>query len=205
MINLLPPATREEYRYARSNRRLLPWIVALAASVLVLIAIAFYGSAALNHTADNYAQQIKSSQATLARSHVAEVKTRVGDISSSLRLVTDVLGKEVLFSKLLTRISAVVPGGVNLTGLNINQSDSAIDLNAAAINYQAATQLQANLTDPANQIFSKADLVGVNCSKKSSTDQSETNSKYPCTVDIRAQFNPSNQFLFISNTNEAKK
>lgn len=198
MINLLPEDTRTSYRYARRNRRLLPWITALVVSIIVLIGIAIYGDFTLNQASTAYNTQIALSQSSLDKAHVNEVKSQVADISGSLRLAVKVLGREVLFSKLLTRIGAVVPSGVNLTGLNINQDDNAIDLDAAASNYQAATQLQANLTDPANQIFSKADLVSVNCASGNSNTPG-FDPTHPCSVNIRAQFATDNQFLFISN------
>jgi hypothetical protein len=94
---------------------------------------------------------------------------------------------------LLQQISTVVPNGVNLTGLDINQADGAIDINAKASSYTAATQLQANLNDPDNQIFAKADLINVGCSGSSS------DSTHPCTVTIRALFGSDNPFLFINS------
>lgn len=196
MINLLPLEVSENYRYARRNQRALPWVIALIAALVLLAVISVYGIITLNQTANNYQQQVTSSQHALSSAHVSKVTSNIEDISSSLRLVTEVLGREILFSKLLTQISTVVPSGVNLTGLNINQDDTAIDLNAEASNYSAATQLQANLTDPSNQIFSKADLVSVNCAK---TTSANTNPLFPCAVEIRAEFNPSNQFLFIND------
>lgn len=197
MINLLPPTTRDSYRYARRNQKLVPWLVALVVALIGLTGIAFYGTVSLNQVADNYQKQINISQQVLRKEHVDEVKANVNNISSSLKLVVKVLGREVLFSKLLQQISAVVPSGVNLTGLNINQDDGAIDIVAKASGYQAATQLQANLTDPANKIFAKADLVSVNCGKTNSSSQS-TDSAHPCTVNIRALFGDNSQYLFIN-------
>lgn len=201
MINLLPPETRDGYRYARRNQRLVPWLIALVLALVGLALISIYGSISLNAQANNYNQQIAASQATLNKEHVSTVKTQVGSISGSIKLAVQVLGREVLFSKLLEQITTVVPSGVNLTGLNINQADGAIDIVADASNYQAATQLQANLTDPANQIFAKADLVSVNCNTSGSASPS-SDPTHPCTVTIRALFGPNNRFLFI---NEGKK
>lgn len=201
MINLLPPETRQGYRYARRNQKLVPWLIALALAIVGLALISVYGAVSLNHQANNYNHQISSSQLALNKEHVSSVKTEVGSISGSLKLAVQVLGREVLFSKLLEQITTVVPSGVNLTGLNINQDDGAIDIVANASNYQAATQLLANLTDPANQIFAKADLVSVNCATPSASSPA-VDPAHPCTVTIRALFGPNNQFLFI---NEGKK
>ncbi len=201
MINLLPTETRDGYHYARANQKLVPWIVALVLAIVGLVAIAMYGNITLNSSSDNYEKQIASSQQTLEQQHVASVKTEVTNISGSIKLAVSVLGREVLFSKLLEQITTVIPPGVNLTGLDINQDDGAIDLVANASGYQAATQLQANLTDPSNQIFSKADLVSVDCSKAGSSGPG-IDPAHPCVVTIRALFGNNQQFLFI---NEAQK
>lgn len=200
MINLLPAETRSSYHYARNNSQLLPWVTALVLAIIGLVGITIYGNISLNQTGKAYDAQVAASEASLAKSHLQATESQVADISGSLKLVVNVLGREILFSKLLTRVGTVVPSGVNLTGLNIDQSDSAIDLDASATNYQAATQLQANLTDPANQIFSKADLVSVSCvNPNSGSNTPGFDPTHPCSVSIRAQFAADNQFLFINS------
>lgn len=201
MINLLPPEAKETYHYGRRSQKLVPWITALVLALVGLGLIAIYGSVSLNQAASSYQGQINASQLALQKAHVDAVKVKVNNISSSLKLVTKVLGREILFSKLLQQVTTVVPSGVNLTGLDINQDDGAIDIVADASGYQAATQLQANLTDPSNQIFAKADLVSVSCGKANTAD---TDPAHPCTVNIRALFGPNNQYLFINNKPEAK-
>jgi hypothetical protein len=111
-------------------------------------------------------------------------------ISNNLKLVVKVLSREVLFSKLLTQIGSTLPKGAVLTSLNIAQTTGAIDLEAGAIDYDSAAQIQANLRDPNNKIFSKADLVSIQCTGSSA---------YPCKVQIRAQFASNNPYLFINN------
>lgn len=200
MINLLPTDVRTNYIYARRNSRVMPWLFALVIALFGLAAITVYGISSTEKVASGYNQQINSSKSILKKENVDDVTAKIGNISSSLKLMVSVLGKEVLFSKLLQQISTVIPQGVNLTGLNINQEDGAIDLVANASNYQAATQLQANLTDPNNQIFATADLESVNC--KTSQSSSGAVPALPCVVNIRALFGSNQQYLFI---NEGKK
>lgn len=200
MINLLPPAQKDSFRYARRNTHTMPWVVALVIALAGLGVIALYGVASSNNVAASYQKQIGLSQKTLQDEHVDTVRAKAADVSTSLNLALKVLGREVLFSKLLQQISTVVPNGVNLTGLNINQDDGALDIVANASNYQAATQLQANLTDPNNQLFSEADLVSVDCSKSAT----QTDPAHPCTVTISALFGANDSYLFISNKNGGK-
>ena len=109
-----------------------------------------------------------------------------------------VLSKEVLFSKLLTQVGSVMPGGSVLTALSINQLSGGLDLQAKATDYQTATQVQVNLQDPKSLLFEKVDIVNVQCQSTVTADPLVA--KYPCTVQMRALFSKTNPFLFISPT-----
>lgn len=200
MINLLPTTTKETYRYARRNRQLMPWLIALVVTLAGLGVIGVYGLASSDSIANNYSSQIATDQAKLNSPATKKIETKARDISNSLNLSLKVLGREVMFSKLLKQLGTVVPSGVNLTGLNINQDDRSLDINAKASSYNTATQLQANITDPHNKIFSKADLVSVSCNKNTS----QGDLAHPCTMTIRALLNSDNNFLFINDKSGAK-
>lgn len=113
------------------------------------------------------------------------LKKEVTSVSNNLKLMVTVLSKEILFSKLLAQLGTITPQNVVLTDLSISQTESAIDITAQAANYNAAAQLQANLADKNNQIFSSADIVNITCASGSTAT---TNTAYPCTVNIRALF-----------------
>lgn len=198
MINLLPPDLKQAYRYARINRRLSRWLMAFAAAIGGVAIITAIGLVMMNHSIQADQTQISGAKARLASQNSTTIQRQVADISSNLKLMVKVLSKEILFSKLLAQLGNITPPNVILTNLSISQTDSAIDITAQTSNYNAATQLQVNLADPANQIFSKADLVTVNCGSNAS--QAPINSKYPCTATIRALFTKDNPFLFINNS-----
>lgn len=193
MINLLPPVLKAEYRYARLNVALRRWVLMLTAALLGLGIIATYGLVTLQRSTSDYNRHIVAAETKFKQENFAGTQKQIQDISGSFKLVVKVLGQEVLFSELLKQIATSIPPNANLTGLNINQSQAAIDITANASNYSAATQLQANLSDPRNKIFSKADIVSVTCGSNA------TNSRYPCTINIRALFTPNNPFLFIND------
>jgi hypothetical protein len=109
-----------------------------------------------------------------------------------------VLSKEILFSKLIQQVGAAMPANTSLNGLSINKVQGGIDLTASAVDYTAATQVQVNLSDAQNKIFTQADIVSINCSTGTSSSTQDTT--YPCTVTIRALFAKNNPFLFINNT-----
>ena len=192
MINLLPPLVKENYRYGLRNTLLRRWAFACVAAVIGLGLIATYGLLTLQNSTNHFRAQVNSTQSQLEQQNLKGTEAHVKDLSSSLKLVVQVLSKEVLFSKLLKQIATVIPSQAVLTGLNINQTSGGIDITAAATDYDTATQVQVNLQDPANKIFSKADIVSINCTANSPTDQ------YPCKIQLRALFSNNNPYLFIN-------
>lgn len=190
MINLLPPDLKEAYRYAHRNVVLVRWVVAFGVGLVLFAGISTGGLIYLKQIDNGYANDIASKHASLKQQDEAGVEKQVKDISGSLKLAVQVLSKEVLFSRLLAQLATVTPNNTILTDLNITQDQTAINITAKTTNYIAATQVQANITDPANKIFSHADIVSINCG--------QSDPRYPCEVVIRALFSQDNPFLFIN-------
>lgn len=193
MINLLPPETKQDFLYGARNTTLLHWATAFVIGIVGLVLIATYGLVTIQRSTNSYANQVAIAEQQLAKQDLTGTEKQVKELSSDFKLVVQVLSKQVLFSKLLKQIATVIPSNTVLTGLNINQTSGGIDISAAAKDYETATQLQLNLQDPSNKIFSKADIVTINCT---STTQGNA---YPCTVQIRALFSNNNPYLFINS------
>ena len=196
-INLLPPDIKQGYHYARHNTRLVNWVVVFTFALVGLAAISLGGVWYLNQAAKPYYRQVADTQTNLKKQDQAGTEKQVKDITNNLKLAVQVLSKEVLFSKLLKQLAVIIPVNVTLSNLDISQTTGALDITANTTDYNAATQLQVNLADPANKLFIKADIVNINCSGANNTSG---NAKYPCTVTLRALFAANNPFLFISNT-----
>jgi Tfp pilus assembly protein PilN len=194
MINLLPPDLKNTYRYASHNHRLVHWFVMFGVGLVGVIAIAAAGILYMQQNSDRYARTISETNHSLEKQDLAQTQKQVKEISNNLKLVVQVLSREVLFSKLLKQLGTVTPSNTILTDLSIVQTTGGIDITAKAIDYQAATQLQINLEDSRNKIFSKADIVAINC------NETDPDAKYPCTVTLRALFADNNPFLFINSS-----
>lgn len=192
MINLLPPDVKNGYRYAERNVALRRWVMLFVLALIGLGIIATYGLVSIHRSTVNYNHQIASTEALFKQENFSGTQQQIQDISNSFRLVVKVLSKEVLFSQLIKQIGASMPNNTNLTGLAINQVQGGIDITANATDYKTASQVQVNLADPANKIFSSADIESINC-------QNSQNPTYPCTVTIRALFTKDNPFLFINS------
>lgn len=200
MINLLPPDLKESYTYAHRNTRLVKWTIAFGGALIGLALISAFGILYIQQTSLSYDSQIASLQQSLKSKKLKETEAQTKEISDNVKLAVNVLSKEVLFSKLIKQLGALMPSNTRLKDLSINQEQSGVDISANAIDYKAATQLQVNLQDPENKIFSKADIVSITCA---SIDETSSNnplaSRYPCEVTIRAVFAKDNPFLFINS------
>lgn len=200
MINLLPPDLKESYRFAGRNRFLRKWLFAFGFALVGLALISVGGIWYLQQNAKNYEKQNDSTQLALAAQKQSTTEKQVQEISDNVKLVVKVLSKEILFSKLLKQLATIIPSNATLSGLSINQLQGALDISANTTDYAAASQLQVNLADPNNKIFSKADIVNITCTSDTSGSTQDTiKSKYPCTVTVRALFNANNPYLFIGN------
>lgn len=195
MINLLPPDLKQSYRFAHLNHRLLHWVILFGIGLVGVIALGAAGTIYLQQQTSNYNAVIATSKEQLARQNLDGTQKQVKEISNNLKLVVQVLSREVLFSKLLTQLGSAMPANTILSNLNIMQTTGGLDITARATDYQAATQVQVNLSDPANKIFSNADIVSIVCQPATSGIEST----YPCVVTIRALFAKDNPFLFIHN------
>lgn len=192
MINLLPPDEKSSIMYARRNTKLRKWIVALVCVLLGMFVLLAAGHFYIASTSNRISKQVAEAEESLQAQKIDETEKRLQDLSDNLKLIIQVLSKEVLFSKLLRQIGAVMPPGSVLSSIELSKVEGGIDLKAEALNYETATQIQVNLQDPSNKLFDKVDIIQVNCGV--------TGGSYPCEVSLRAQFLKNNPYTFISNT-----
>lgn len=183
---------KDGYRFARRNYHLSRWVTALALAIAGAAVLAGFGWMYINHMSDTYQSRIGKSQENLKAQQYDQVQKQVKEMSNNLELSVQVLSKQVLFSELLKRLGSLMPKDTKLTGLNIAQTQGAIDIAASAKDQTAATQVQVNLTGDKDAVFSKVDIVSINCSYGSSDD-------YPCKATFRALFAEKNPFLFIGD------
>lgn len=195
MINLLPPQTKESILFARRNQQLVNWLIAVTLGVIGIALVISVGKVYISYLTNSYSKIVQQEKQQLASQKLDETKNKVEEISNNTKLVSQVLNREVLFSKLLTGIGAAMPPGASLQNLSIGKLDGGIDLQAVATDYQTATQVQVNLQDSHNNIFDKADIVNITC-----TTAVNAQNKYPCQVSIRATFAKNSPYLFANTT-----
>ncbi len=193
MINLLPPDYKENILYARRNRTLFNWAIAMVVSLLILAAVIASGYLLLNNSMRTQSAQTEAARQHLKEEKIDETKGQLEEISSNTKLILQVLSREILFSKLLKQLGASLPAGTTLQSIQIDKVQGGITLKALAKDVESATQIQVNLSDPNNKIFQKADIESINCNPASK-------SVYDCTVQLRALFAKDNPYVYISTT-----
>lgn len=203
MINLLPPEVKENTVYAKRNSRLRRWTIGLFASILAILTIVAAGQIYLQSSIRSYSTQVQQGQDELKAQNLEDAQSKVQDLTDSLKLVVQVLSREILFSKLITQIGSALPNGTILTDLSINKLQGGIDLRAATVDKQSATQVQLNLQDPNNKIFDRADIINIQCDSATASKGDPVKSQYPCTVQLRALFSQSNSFAFIPKSSSS--
>lgn len=191
MINLLPPDLKEQYTYGRRNVSLRRWAISLLFGLFGVALVTFAGLFYMEKSIVTHRADVARAEQLLKEQKLEETRESAKNITGSIKLAVDVLSKEILFSQLLTQIATVVPPNTSLTDLTISKEQDNIEIKAVSADYVSATQLQVNLEDPSNKIFSKADIQSINCSSTQA-------SRYPCTVAIRALFSKDNPYLFIN-------
>lgn len=191
MINLLPSDYGASLRYSRLNVILRRWLVAalLACGGLVLIlAVSWMYITRQNK---NLTKNIDSVNQQLRAEDLAGTQKKAKDITSNIKIINQVLSREIRFSGLITQIGSAMPPGTVLSGLTLSKVDGGLDLSASARDHTSAAQIAVNLSDPKNKIFDKVDIVNINCS-------STSGSTYPCSATFRALFNKSTRGQFLN-------
>ena len=194
MINLMPPQAKEDVTYARRNALLIKWIIAVVIAAVGSLLIIGFGQIYLTQTAKTYQKQIDEGQTQLKIQKLEETQARVNEISGNLKLVVQVLSRNILFSKVLRQVGAAIPSGAVLTDLTINNVQGGIDLTFEAKDYQTGSQIVLNLQDPENKVFEKADIEEISCDS-----ELQSNRTYLCQVSVRALFGDKSPFLFIND------
>lgn len=192
MINLLPPEVKQEITYGRRNNVLVRWIVAV---IIVIAGIGFmtiFGLFYINQNVKSQQKVAKIAQQSIDNRNLEATKNELQSLSDKIKTIVQILNRQLLFSKMLTTIGGILPGGAVLSDINLTTSDLAIDLSLATIDRAAATQAFININDPKNNFFDKADLVSIICEGTGSK-------KYPCTARIRVTLKNDSSFYFLNS------
>lgn len=191
MINLSPDYHKESLKYARRNATLLSWLLGTMSILILISGTLLAGHYYLSSETKGFATINSNIEQELKEKDLEGTLKTIQNISNNLKLIVQVLSKQILFSELIKQIGSVMPENTVLSNIELSKVDGGIDLTADAKDHNTATQIQLNLADPANKLFDKVDLVSINCTPTSDSD-------YPCKVSLRALFAKDTQFKAIN-------
>ncbi len=191
MINLLPTEYSNRLRFARQNTLIRKWLAGALAAIFGLLAILALGSLYISQPSKNIQRGIDSTQKQLETEKLKTVEKQSKEISDNIKVINQVLNKEIRFSALVTDIAKIMPSGSVLASLSISQVDGAIDLSVNTTDYGSALQTSANLSDSKNNIFDKVDIISINCSPAGS-------STYSCSSTFKALFSKTVPSRYLS-------
>jgi Tfp pilus assembly protein PilN len=197
MINLLPGDYKEDIMYARRNTRVRHWIILSTLALAGVGIIVAGGLLYLRQSVNSSNKQLELSRQMLETQKVGETQKRLEEISANTKLTVQVLSREILFSKLLRQIGSALPNSTVLKSLQIDKLQGAVQLNAGAADFNAATQLQLNLQDPKNGVFDKADINSITCGTPT---PGAPVTALPCDVNLKALFKKNNTYVYIAPT-----
>lgn len=180
MINLLPPADKRQIRAGRSNALLLRY------NVLLLVAVAFLMAAIgvvyvyLGNTKLGAEQVIKENQAKVA--DFADTEKEANEFKNNLAIAKQILDKEVIYTKVILEISALLPKGVVLDNLNLDAKTfgTQTTLSAHAKTVNDAIALKTSFQN--SPLFSDVNFQSI------STEDAEADD-YPIRVSLNVTIN----------------
>lgn len=158
MINLLPKDYGASLRFSHRSAVLRRWIAALLLATGGLVALMSVGWVYINQQNKNLSHNLAATNQSLSSQDLAGTQKKAKDITTNIKIINQVLSREIRFSGLITQIGASLPPGTVLSGLTLAKVDGAIDLSAAARDHNSAAQIAVNLSDPKNKIFDKVYL-----------------------------------------------
>lgn len=192
MINLLPLQYAVQIRYGRRNAYLRRWLIGMIAATIGLIAIIVGGWMYLDSQAKTLQQDSLAGQQELKSQNLPQVQKDATEISGDVKVINQVLNREIKFSALMQDIGKVMPPGTILGGLTLTKVDGAVDLNASAKDYTSAAQVAVNLSDSKNNLFSSIDIVSINCTG--------SNTAYKCSANFKALFRNTAKSRYLNAT-----
>lgn len=197
MINLLPPDHKRALVYARRNIHLRKGVIGLGVGLLLLVVVTAGNYLILRQETNSYLNSTSALEQELESNNETATLSRMREISGTLNTVLGVLSQQILFADLFERLGSIMPGGVVLQGISLEgTATGGISLQVGAANQFAASQALANIQDPANQIFERADLESITC------DYNTDRAPYFCDGTIQATFFKDSQFSFLGKAKE---
>jgi Tfp pilus assembly protein PilN len=195
MINLLPYDYKEQILYARKNRQLVKWSVALGIAMFIVIAVSAIGTIFLYKTTKDYEKIVSTNKSSLEEKNLEAEYKDMEKLSANFKTVVDIASQQLIYSRILKAIAPLLPADTELNGLELTQGQSGVEIKINGASQETLTQAFINLSSKNNGIFEKADFNNVSCKEISTSAEQQ----YPCTASIKGLLAKNSSFYFINS------
>lgn len=159
MINLLPREQQREIRAARTNTLLLRYLILLIGAVLFLLGalgVTYVSLAASARQADHIREQNERAAIGYQETQIAATALR-----SELSNAKSLFESEIRYSKVLLRLSALLPEGTSIESFTIDNTSFSqpITLSVHVSGEQQARQLEQNFQS--SPYTTKVSMTGI--------------------------------------------
>jgi|GEM_PF-2564042 len=181
MISLLPQEAKQFIKAGRTNVSLIKYMMVLILGVAFLAIISGAVYFILTDIKNSAEETIKTNSSK--GSSYSEARNQAVSLQSSLSSARSLLDSEIIYSKLLTSIAALMPQGTVLSKVELNPKilTTPISLIVYADSTDTATNLQVNFNN--SSLFSNVEFQTL-----SNTAQSQI-AGYPVTATISLTIN----------------
>lgn len=187
MINLTPIDMKQDRHYRRNNLLFLRWITQSTLMLLLLIVSVVAGFGLISGQQKRLDKEKELLNKEISDLKLSEIESSYSGFVANVDTVTQILSKQILYSDLIKQIGSVTPSGAILNSISISSKDNALDLNFKIDAQDIAPIIQLNLEDEKNNLFSKADIVQLNCPTTST-----------CTAQLKAEYKKDFPYLFVN-------
>lgn len=160
MINLLPYDTKKQIKAARTNIVLLQYIVVLGIAIL-FAALAVAGSyLVLMIEQGTVDQALEQNSAKVVTPDSAQGQATI--FRNELATSKSILDQQIIYSSVITSLGSLMPSGVILDSLSLNDSSfgATVELKARAKSEDLESKLKDNFSN--SRIFSNYTLISKN-------------------------------------------
>ena len=191
MINLLPLSTKQEIYYARKNLLLFRWVAANILAIILLSALLFIGGIYIERSQEDLRNSNNNIQTSIKTAKLDTVKQDAENLSSGIKLISQILSQELRFSILLQKIGSLMPENTVLGTISLTSNVATpVDITAYAVDYRSATQVQINFQDKSKALFESVDANNIICA--------DNQDLYKCAISIKAKFSSDAAITYLN-------
>lgn len=196
MINLLPPEAKEEALYGRRNRKLLFMSGGICVMILALAVLTVFGQFYLSSSKTQYAKSGQIVEKRIKEQKLEDSQKSLEALASNFKTASQLLGKQILFSKLFPKLAEIIPKGASVRQLSLDDKTTYLQFEISAPSRELANQGYINVADPKNGLFEKADLLDISCSEIAASGTTALTTD--CKATVKALFRSDSPFLLLN-------